>query len=102
MIDSRSKGKRGEREVGHILTEAGLSFIREQDGRTQGADYLVEQYICAEARFRKQLRIIPWSQEIEAKTPEHLVPVLAYRPNGEPWRASMLLTDWAAMVKAGT
>lgn len=94
---SRNKGKAGERELGHLLTEAGLSYLREQDGRTQGADFAVGP-LRIEARRRNQLRIVAWSKEIEDKTPDHLVPVLAYRPDREPWRVSMLATDWAELV----
>ena len=94
---SRDKGKIGERELGHLFASAKLPYLREQDGRTQGADFAIEQF-RVEARRRNQLRIIAWSRELEDKTPDHLVPVLAYRPDREPWRVSMLATDWAGLV----
>lgn len=96
---SRNKGKRGEREVGEILSAAGLSYLREQDGRTQGSDFRVEQF-CIEARYRQKLEIPKWSVEVELKTPAHLVPVLAWRKNGHPWRASLPLRDLAELMKA--
>ena len=98
-MNSRAKGKRGEREVGQILSAAGLSYLREQDGRTQGADFRVEQF-CVEARYREKLEIPAWSVEIESKTPDHLVPVLAWRKNGHPWRASLPLRDFAELIGA--
>lgn len=96
---SRSKGLRGEREVGHIFTDAGLHYVREQSGRTQGADFLVERFLFTEARYRQKLEIPKWCAEVELACPDHLVPVLAWRKNDAPWRASLLLTDLAELLK---
>lgn len=95
---SRNKGKRGEAQVGDILTAAGLPYVREQDGRVQGCDFRVEQFFL-EARYREKLEIPKWCGETELACPPHLVPALAWRKNGHPWRVSLRLDDWAELVK---
>ena len=89
---SRTKGKTGEREVGHLLTDAGFDASREQDGRNQACDFRIHSpAIDLEVRRREQLSLKAWSREIEAKTPEGRIPAVAYRTNGEPWRISLPL-----------
>ena len=97
---SRDKGKRGERELSTLLAATGLPYLREQDGRTQGADFRVEQF-AIEARYRERLEVPAWCAELELKTPDHLVPVLAWRKNKHPWRVSMTFADWLELVRAG-
>jgi len=97
---SRDKGKRGERELSTLLAATGLPYLREQDGRVQGADFRVEQF-CIEARYREKLEIPKWCAELELATPDHLVPVLAWRKNNAPWRTSMLMSDWLDLIRAG-
>ena len=100
MTDSRQKGKEGERELGHEFDRLGLQYIREQDGRQQGSDFLVERLYVVECRRRENLSLSAWHKAHEAKTPAIFVPVIAYRRSREPWRCSMKLDDWAAMALA--
>lgn len=95
---SRSKGKAAEREVGHILDRAGFPYLREQDGRTQGADFRVGDVVL-EVKRREALRLLEWHREVEAKTPDHLLPVVAWRTSREPWRVSLSLTDFLDLLK---
>lgn len=95
---SRDKGKRGEAALCPIFDRAGVPYLREQDGRLQGADFRLDE-IVMEVRRREQLRLVAWHRELEAKTADHLVPVLVWRPNNEPWRVSQLLTDWLDMLQ---
>lgn len=91
---SRDKGKTAEREVGHMLDRYGLSYLREQDGRIQGADFVIDRRFAAEVKRRERLSLVEYHRELEAKTPAHLTPVVIWRPSREPWRASLLLTDF--------
>ena len=97
---SRDKGKVAERDVGHILDRHHLPYLREQDGRTQGADFLVDGRFTLEVKRREQLRLVEWHRQLEAATPAHLTPVVAWRPSREPWRASLLLADLLDLARA--
>lgn len=102
---SRDKGKRFELEVSHALDAAGLSYIREQDGRTQGADFLIERHVALEARRRKDIsavRLNAWAEELEQKIPAHLSPVLAFRADHQPARVTMLLADFIEILRAAS
>jgi hypothetical protein len=89
----RRKGKDGEREVEAIIRRRDVHVLREQDGRTQGADFLVDRYVAIEAKRRNRVEIVKWSRELEAKVESGILPVIAYRPDREPWRASLPLED---------
>ena len=89
----RDKGKSGEREVEAMIRRRDVHVLREQDGRTQGADFLVERFMAIDAKRRNRVEILKWSREIEEKVDPSIVPVIAYRPDREPWRASLLLED---------
>lgn len=94
---SRTKGKVAEREVGHILTAAGLEVVREQDGRLQTGDIRCEGLLI-EVRNRQKLSLTAWSAAHELGCPPHLTPVVAYRSNRQPWRVSLLLSDFTDLI----
>lgn len=96
---SRDKGKRGERELCQILDQRGLPYLREQDGRTQGSDFLVERTYMLEAKRQERLKLLDWHHQVEGNASGHLVPVVAWRPSREPWRASLLLADLLDLIE---
>jgi hypothetical protein len=101
---SRDKGKRGEAEFEREYLAAygllhGLDYVREQDGRTQGADFRVG-HVCIDVKRRERIDIHGASREIEERTPVHLVPVIAYRKSHEPWRVSMTADDFFTLLAA--
>lgn len=99
MIDSRSKGRTAERSVELALQAAGLSTERALSGRSQvHGDILCEGH-AIEVRNRERISIVTWSAEHELACPEHVCPVVVYKCNRQPFRASMLLDDWAELVK---
>lgn len=96
---SRDKGKVAEREVERRLEQRGFHVIREQDGRTQGADLLVNGTYAVEVKRRERLSLLDWHRQLEGRIPGHLVPMVVWRPNREPWRASLLLADLADLIE---
>lgn len=96
---SRDKGKAAEREVERRLEQRGFHVIREQDGRTQGADLLVNGTYAVEVKRRERLELVKWHRHLEHSIPGHLTPVVAWRPNHEPWRASLLLADLVDLIE---
>lgn len=97
---SRQKGKVAERELGHLFDRFTLEHYREQDGREQDSDFHVERQYLVECKRRERISILEWSRTVEERTPQGLVPAVAYRPNREPWRVSMLAEDWCSLVLA--
>lgn len=98
VTDSRAKGKTAEREWGHLLDRWTLEYIREQDGRTQGSDFLVERQYMVEVKRRERLSLDEWSRQVEEDCPPHLVPVVAYRRSHQPWRVSLKAEDFFALL----
>jgi Holliday junction resolvase len=95
---SRDKGKRGEREVCHALDRRGLPYLREQDGRTQGADFLIDRRFTAEVKRREKFSLLEAHRHVEGLSDKHLTPVVIWRPSHQPWRVSMLLEDWLDLI----
>lgn len=96
---SRDKGKAGEREITRELVRRGIEHVREQDGRTQGADFLIQRTFALDAKRQETLLLPRWHREVEGRTPSHLVPVVAWRRSREPWRVSLLLSDFLDLIE---
>lgn len=99
MIDSRSKGRTAERAVELVLQGAGLSTERALSGRSQVHGDILSEGLAIEVRNRQRIEIVKWSAEHELGCPSHLTPVVVYRCNRQPWRASLLLGDLVDLVK---
>ena len=96
---SRDKGKRGELEIDHILSDRKIPFTRDLDGRLQKyGDFLLPS-VALEARRRETLSLTAWSRDHEEKVPDHLIPAVAYRTNGQPWRVSIPLDDFLDLLE---
>ena len=93
----RDKGVAGEREVRSAFERAGF----EVRGLEDTGDHLV---ICAgltlhvESKRQETIRIALWSQQAEIEAPQGTVPIVAYRRSREPWRVSLLLDDFVALL----
>lgn len=97
---SRRKGKSAEAAVSRILTDRGIHHDRLLDGRRQMHGDVLAGDLAIEVRRRERVSITAWSAAHEAGVPDHLVPVVAYRSNGEPWRVSLTLDDFLDLVEA--
>lgn len=97
---SRNKGKLGEREFSRLLSERGIHHDRLLDGRHQVHGDVLAGEFAIEVRRRERVSITEWSRTHEAEVPDHLVPAVAYRSNGEPWRVSLTLDDFLDLVEA--
>lgn len=107
MTHSRNKGRNAERDVELRFQAAGHGTERNLGGRLQIAGDLVvydvePRPLAVEVRRREQLLVPGWCAEHEAATPERFVPVLTYRRNREPWRASLLLDDLIDLIGGST
>ena len=97
----RNKGHRGENEVEKIIAARELwTPDRALGGRLQKqGDILGLPGAWMDVKRHERIQILKWSREHEAKTPPHIDPVIAYRPNHEPWRISMLLDDYLDLLE---
>lgn len=85
---SRNKGARGERELAEMLTnELGFDVKRKLGQARDGGDDVQVGKFRIEVKRREKLAIEAWCKQVEAATQPGEVPVVAFRRNGEPWRA---------------
>lgn len=97
---SRDKGKRGEREFSKALEGRGISHDRLLDGRHQVHGDVLAGELAIEVRRRERIEIVKWCRDHEAEVPAHLIPVVAFRPNEEPWRVTLTLDDFLDLLEA--
>lgn len=98
-LNSRRKGVTSERAVELLLKEAGLSTERALSGRTQVHGDILCEGMAIEVRNREKLSLVRWSAEHELACPPSLTPVVIYKSNRQPWRASLLLADFTDLLK---
>lgn len=101
MTHSRNKGRNAEREVERILQDAGLQTDRNLSGREQVAGDIVVymgDILAIEVRRRETLSIDKWSRDHEESTPDDFIPAVVYRRSRAPWRISLRLDDFLALV----
>ena len=85
---ARNKGAAGERELAGILTdELGFEVKRKLGQARDGGDDIQIGKYRIEVKRREALRLDDWCQQIEACCDPQEVPIVAYRRNGQPWRA---------------
>ena len=98
----RTKGQVGERELCAILSrDLGLDLTRNLDQvREGGADILgVPGFIIECKRCQVLNKAMWWKQVVKAGLQyPHLIPVVAYRMNRQPWR--YMLPLWLIVVDA--
>lgn len=99
MTDSRRKGREAEREFEREVEARDIEVERNLGGRIQKTGDVRLPGVAVEVRRREKVAIVAWSREQEAKTPEHLIPAVAYRTNNEPWRVSMPLSDFLDLLE---
>jgi hypothetical protein len=99
VIDSRSKGRRSERDVELAFQRHGFSTDRNLGGRLQISGDITCEGFAIEVRNREKLSLQRWSAEHELSTPDHLTPAVVYRSNRHPWRVSMRLEDFLDLLE---
>ena len=85
---ARNKGARGENELAGILTdELGFEVKRKLGQARDGGDDIQVGKYRIEVKRREALRLDDWCEQIEKVCDVQEVPIVAYRRNGQPWRA---------------
>tara|TARA_B110000263_G_C15020659_1_gene379376 strand:+ start:234 stop:581 length:348 start_codon:yes stop_codon:yes gene_type:complete len=105
MINSRTKGKVAELEVVQIFKNAGYTKshrAQQFKGTKDSADIIVPHIgdvYQLEIKRREQVKIDEWLKKTDEEAGEEKIPVVIHRRNDEPWKVTMMLTDWLADVK---
>ena len=105
MTNSRNKGKVAELEVVQIFKNAGYEKAHRAQqfkGTKDSADIIVPHLgnvYQLEVKRREQGRGDEWLKKTDEEAGEEKIPVVIHRRNGEPWKVTMMLSDWVADVK---
>jgi Holliday junction resolvase len=104
---SRNKGKRGEREVSSMLSEAGWKARRAQQfcGSPDGgaSDVLVESAMWpfhVEVKYCQQTKIYDWMQQSANDSKTGKTPIVCHRRNQTGWHVTMKFQDWINLVNS--
>jgi len=97
-MDSRQKGKRGERELARKLNGLGFETRRGQQycGANGDADVIGIPGIHIECKRVESLNIHKAMAQAINDAEEGEAPAVFHRKNGGQWLVTMRLADWAA------
>ena len=101
MIDSREKGKAGEREAAKILSELfGVPVRRAQQysGAAGDADLVGLPGVNVEVKRRERGNVANWIDQARSDTHIERVPVVVHRQSGQPWLVTCCLEDLPELV----
>jgi Holliday junction resolvase len=99
---SRNKGAAAEREFCNLLSDHLGEVVQRKLGqaRDAGVDVHVGKFRF-EVKRRETLSLPAWCRQAELacmEDPANLVPVVAYRTNGQQWRVVLLLEDFLPLL----
>ena len=101
-MNSRDKGKRGELELSHFLTEHGFPARRGQQfsGSPDSPDVICKSLpFHFEVKRTECLSLYPAMQQAVNDAGESSVPLVAHRRNRREWLAILRLDDLLELLK---
>jgi len=96
-MNSKRKGKAGELELAHKLTEYGFECRRTQQFCGKGgesADVIGLPYIHIECKRVEKLNIDEALQQATKDSKTENIPAVFHRRNGTPWKVTLSLVDF--------
>lgn len=101
-VNSRNKGKVGERELAKLLQEYGYNTRRGQQycGIAGNADVVGIDGLHIECKRCEQVRDEVFLQQAERDAKEGEIPVVMYRRNHEEWKVTLRLEDFMTIYKS--
>lgn len=92
-MNSRQKGKTGERELAKVLRSYGYDARRgvQYSGLMGDADVVGVDGLHIECKRAEQVRDEVFLQQAERDARKGTIPVVMYRRNGENWKATLRL-----------
>ena len=101
-INSKQKGKTGELELSHFLTEAGFPARRGQQfkGTAESPDVVSEglSYFHIECKRTERGNLYDWLRQAEGDAGSN-IPLVCHRRNNEEWVAILKLEDFLKVIK---
>ena len=103
-MNSREKGKRGERELASILRELGYDTRRGQQfsGANGDADVVGLPGIHIEVKRVEHLNIDDAMDQSTRDARDGETPIVAHRKNNTRWKVTMWLDDWVGLYTEAT
>jgi len=101
-MNSKAKGKRGERELVKILREHGYDCRRTQQyagGTEESADVVGLPGIHIECKRVQALNLDNAMDQAIRDSNGKNRPAVFHRKNGKPWKVTMLLDDWIELYR---
>jgi Holliday junction resolvase len=100
-INSREKGKAGEREFAALCREHGFENARrgQQFNGLEGKDVVGLEGIHIEVKRVERLNIDEAMKQSIRDSKEGEIPIVAHRKNRESWKVTMRAEDWFKMYK---
>ena len=102
MVNSKQKGKRGEREFVLALREAGFQARRGQQfqGSPESPDVVSEiQGVHWEVKRTEKLSLWKALEQAKKDAGESDIPIVAHKANRKPWCVIMQLEDLIPYLK---
>mgnify|MGYP001343387341 CR=1 FL=1 len=101
-INSREKGKKGEREFARLCREHGFANARrgQQFSGIEGKDVVGLEGIHIEVKRVERLNIEQALQQAERDKKKGEIPIVAHRRNREAWKVTMRAEDWFEFYRA--
>lgn len=97
----RRKGAKGEREVVLLAETHGFTGLRTRSGGGQvRGDIAGLPGVALEVKRQERLAIPEWMAQAEANCGTD-TPAVAHRRNNEPWRITLPLDDFLALLARG-
>lgn len=99
-MNSREKGKRGEREWAAICRDHGYDARRGQQfcGTDGSADVVGVPGFHMEIKRVQALNIHAAMSQSESDARDGEIPIVAHRKNGTPWLVTMKAEDWFGLI----
>lgn len=100
-MNSRNKGKRGERELAKVLTQYGYDCRRGQQfcGANGDADVVGLTGVHIECKRVERLNIDQAMEQSVDDAREDETAVVMHRKNNKQWLVTMLLDDWIRLYE---
>lgn len=94
-MNSRDKGKRGERELAGVLRDYGYDCRRgQQFNGLDGEDVVGLDYMHIECKRVQSLNIDEAMEQAKRDAKDNQIPAVFHRKNNKKWKVTLELDDW--------
>ena len=97
-INSREKGKKGEREIARLIRERGYDVRRgQQFSGLEGEDVVGLDYIHIEVKRVEQLNIDNAMEQAKRDAKSSQMPAVFHRKNNKKWKVTLEFEDFMTL-----